>query len=211
MFRITKSNHNILQGVSSPDERLSKSDHEQVTDWINENAKRYWLSEEGPLVHPSQGGADIVVVDDPQMVDLIRIAKEAAPDRPVIFRSHIHMRSDLISKPDSPQAEVWQWLWNSIKQTDIFISHPMSYFVPPDVDREKVGYMPASTDWYVQASMHRGLDRTDKSRLDGLNKPMRDWDYAFYGRCFNSWCRDAGMPTIDYPEGIYTPHQKMPI
>ena len=33
---------------------------------------------------------------------------------------------------------------------------------------------------------------------------MRDWDYAFYGRCFNSWCRDAGMPTIDYPEGTPT-------
>lgn len=39
------------------------------------------------------------------------------------------------------------------------------------------------------------------SRLDGLNKPLRDWDLAFYGRNFNSWCRSIGMATIDYPDG----------
>lgn len=40
-----------------------------------------------------------------------------------------------------------------------------------------------------------------EDRLDGLNKNMRDWDASFYGRAFNSWCRNSGMPTIDYPEG----------
>ena len=113
-------------------------------------------------MHPSQGGANIIVVDVPQMIDLIRVAKEAAPERPVIFRSHIHMRSDLITKPDSPQAEVWQWIWNSVKQADLFISHPMSYFVPPDVDREKVGYMPASTDWYVSVLLNQTYEGADE-------------------------------------------------
>lgn len=149
IFRITKSNHNILQGVSEPDERLTKADRDHVTDWIIDNAKRYWLSPEGPLRPPSEGGAQVIVVDDPQMVGLIKVAKDMAPDRPVIFRSHIHIRSDLVRQQDSPQAEVWEWLWESVRLADIFISHPMSYFVPPDVNRERVGYMPASTDWYV--------------------------------------------------------------
>jgi hypothetical protein len=42
-----------------------------------------------------------------------------------------------------------------------------------------------------------------KLRLDGLNKNMRDWDIAFYGRIFNATCRYADMPTIQYPEGNY--------
>ncbi|EYE94732.1 putative trehalose synthase (Ccg-9) [Aspergillus ruber CBS 135680] len=186
VFRITKTNHNILQGVSKPNERLSAKDHDQVTDWILENAKRYWLSREGPLQPPSEGGAHIIIVDDPQMAPLIPIAKQLAPDRPVIFRSHIHIRSDLIATPGSPQAEVWEKLWESIKLADIFISHPVSSFVPRNIPKQIIGYMPASTDW-----------------LDGLNKNMSDWDAAFYGRAFNSWCRNSGMPAINHPEDKY--------
>ncbi|KAF7588160.1 hypothetical protein BBP40_006097 [Aspergillus hancockii] len=186
VFRVTKNNHNILQGVASPEERLSKEDWAQVTEWVNENAKRYWLIPGGPLQHPSNGGADVIIIDDPQMPALIPIAKRLAPDRPVIFRSHIQIRSDLIDQPGSPQAEAWGRLWEYIEPADIYISHPVKSFVPRNVPPEKVGYMPASTDW-----------------LDGLNKHMRDWDIAYYGRVFNSYCRNSGMPTIDFPEDEY--------
>ncbi|THC96099.1 hypothetical protein EYZ11_004421 [Aspergillus tanneri] len=189
VFRVTKTNHNILQGVSHIDERLIEENWRQVCDWINENAKRYWLVPGGPLQHPSQGGADVVIVDDPQMPALIPIAKRMAPDRPVIFRCHLHIRSDLISQPGTPQEEAWKRIWKTIKSADIYISHPIRTFVPHNVPQEKVGYMPASTDW-----------------LDGLNKHMRDWDVAFYGRVFNSLCRNSGMPTIDYPKV----HDKQP-
>ncbi|KAI9928972.1 hypothetical protein ASPWEDRAFT_104285 [Aspergillus wentii DTO 134E9] len=186
IFRVTKNTHNILQGVSKPEERLSKEDRQLVMDWINENAKRYWLCPGGPLRPPSEGGADVVVIDDPQMPALIPIAKKLAPNRPIIFRSHIQIRSDLVSNSSSPQAEVWQWLWEYISQAELFISHPVSAFVPHNVPQDKVGYVPASTDW-----------------LDGLNKNMRDWDTAFYGRVFNGSCRNSGMPTIDWPEDEY--------
>ncbi|KAE8146365.1 hypothetical protein BDV25DRAFT_162660 [Aspergillus avenaceus] len=186
VFRVTKTNHNILQGVASSEERLNEEDWAQVTDWVNENAKRYWLCPGGPLRHPSEGGADVVIIDDPQMPGLIPISKQIAPDRPVIFRSHIQIRSDLTDKPGTPQAEAWGRMWEYIKQADIYISHPVQSFVPKDVPREKVGYMPASTDW-----------------LDGLNKNMREWDVAYYGRVFNSSCRNSGMPTIDFPEDEY--------
>ena len=57
---------------------------------------RYWLTQGGPLTAPSEGGADIIIVDDPQMPSLIPIAKAQAIQRPVIFRSHIEIRDDLV-------------------------------------------------------------------------------------------------------------------
>jgi hypothetical protein len=147
VFRITKTNHNILQGVSKPEERFTPENRRVVDEWINENASRYWLCKGGALTAPAEGGADLIIIDDPQMPGLIPLAKKAAPGRPVIFRSHIQIRSDLCATPGTPQAEVWEWLWNHIKLTDLFISHPVSAFVPPNVPHEIVGYMPASTDW----------------------------------------------------------------
>ncbi|BCS22533.1 putative trehalose synthase (Ccg-9) [Aspergillus puulaauensis] len=186
VFRITKTNHNILQGVSAPEERLSKESWEQVTNWIQENTDRYWLRPGGPLVHPKEGGADIVIIDDPQMPSLIPLAKQKAPSRPVIFRSHIQIRSDLVAQKGSPQEECWGRMWETIQQADLFVSHPVKTFVPHTVPPETVAYMPASTDW-----------------LDGLNKPMREEDIAHYGRVFNSMVRNSGMPVIDYPADEY--------
>ncbi|RAO65083.1 uncharacterized protein BHQ10_001095 [Talaromyces amestolkiae] len=186
VFRITKTNHNILQGVAGPHERLGVHQQRILTDWIEDNAHRYWTRKGGPLTRPSEGGADVIIIDDPQMPALIPIAKQADPIRPVIYRSHIQMRSDLISTPGSPQSEVWDYLWSYIKLADIFISHPVASFVPRSVPLAKLGYMPACTDW-----------------LDGLNKDMRDWDYAYYGRIFNHACRNAGMPPINYPDDQY--------
>lgn len=147
VFRVTKNNHNILQGIAPPEERLTPANKRLLEDWIRENAKRYWTCPGGPLCAPSDGGADILIVDDPQMPGLIPIAKELAPNRPIIFRSHIEIRSDLVAKAGSPQAEIWGFLWNHVKLSECFISHPVSAFVPRDVRPETVGYMPASTDW----------------------------------------------------------------
>lgn len=147
VFRVTKNNHNILQGVAGPDERLSPENRRSLTEWIEENARRYWTRPGGPLCSPSDGGVDVLIVDDPQMPGLIPIAKKEAPTRPVIFRSHIQIRSDLVDTPGTPQAEAWKFLWNQIKLADCFISHPVKAFVSQDVPTEILGYMPASTDW----------------------------------------------------------------
>ncbi|KAJ6138497.1 Trehalose synthase (Ccg-9) [Penicillium samsonianum] len=186
VFRVTKTNHNILQGVAHPDERLTPENNKFLQDWIEENSRRYWTRLGGPLLPPSEGGADVIIVDDPQMPALIPIAKKLAPNRPIIFRSHIQIRSDLVAIPGSPQAEAWEFLWDHIKHADLYISHPVSAFVPRNVPQEMVGYMPAATDW-----------------LDGLNKTMRDWDIAHYSRMFNSACRNVDMPTIQWPEDSY--------
>ncbi|KAL6229500.1 hypothetical protein BDW75DRAFT_235169 [Aspergillus navahoensis] len=213
IFRITKNNHNILQGVAPPDTRFTPQDRDTLRDWVLENAERFWfrqagppaaswlrkyaislpamnelpwLHKHGPLVHPTEGGADVIIIDDPQLPFLIPLIKERTPDRPVIFRSHIQIRSDLIATQGTPQAEAWELLWESIKQADVFISHPVRAFVPNNVAPERTGYMPASTDW-----------------LDGLNKPLDDWSISYYCRIFNSRCKEQSMPTINFPSEDY--------
>jgi hypothetical protein len=144
---VTKTNHNILQGVAHDGERLTPENKQLLHDWIEENAGRYWTRRGGPLLPPSEGGAHIIVIDDPQMPGVIPIAKKLVPDRPIIFRSHIQIRADLVAKPGSAQAEAWDFLWNNIRHADCFISHPVSAFVPRNVPPQMVGYMPATTDW----------------------------------------------------------------
>jgi hypothetical protein len=75
VFRITKNIHNILQGVSHPDQRVSPEEKQAIIDWITENASRYWFSEGGPLCPPEQGGADIIVVST------ILVPRSLDPDR----------------------------------------------------------------------------------------------------------------------------------
>ncbi|OJJ97125.1 hypothetical protein ASPACDRAFT_1858587 [Aspergillus aculeatus ATCC 16872] len=197
VFRITKNNHNILQGVAPPGTRFTAQDKEILRDWVFENAERFWLKQSEPpgvswlekhaLSFPAlAGGADIIVIDDPQLPFLIPMIKQRTPHRPVIFRSHIQIRSDLTDTPGTPQAEAWELLWEAIEQADLFISHPVRDFVPNNVRPEKVGYMPATTDW-----------------LDGLNKPLSDWDACYYGRIFNAKCREQYMPNIDFPHEDY--------
>ncbi len=64
VFRITKNIHNILQGVSHPDQRITAEEKQAIIDWITENANRYWFSEDGPLRAPEDGGADVVIVSN---------------------------------------------------------------------------------------------------------------------------------------------------
>lgn len=170
------------------------------------------------------------------MPGLIPLIKEVTPLRPVIYRSHIQMRSDLIADPTTPQAEAWNYFWDSIKCADLFISHPVASFVPHMVPPETVGYLPASTDWWVIYIFIFSLpfslsffdfpslppppflvfcnicclpclrflswDGCMSHRLDGLNKPMDDFDVGYYGRIFNAKCREIGMTTIDFPDGM---------
>jgi len=108
------------------------------------------------------------LLDDPQMPGLIPLIKKTRPELPIVYRSHIEIRSDLIHMPGSPQEEVWKYLWKNIQLADLFISasyiidlfeaclvdgsglgHPVSKFVPSDVPIEKLALLGAATDMYV--------------------------------------------------------------
>jgi len=132
--------------VADPEEIFDEEKQVLLTEWIGINAQRYWLSHGGPL---APGGADVVIIDDPQMPALIPIITKLRPEVKIIYRSHIEIRSDLVDSPGSPQEQVWKWIWAYVKQADVFISHPADKFVPHDVPLAMVGLMPACTDWFV--------------------------------------------------------------
>lgn len=157
-----------------------------LDEWARHNAERYWIARGGPLAPRNEGGADVIIVDDPQMPSLVKIAKEQDPTRPVIFRSHIQVRADLADQEDTPTAGVWNWVWNNVKQCDAFISHPVREFVPKNVTIEKVGYLPATTDW-----------------LDGLNKQLDSWDSQYYMHQFEMSCVDKGANRLAFPNRQY--------
>ncbi|KAF2733491.1 trehalose synthase (Ccg-9) [Polyplosphaeria fusca] len=185
-FRITKNNHNILQGVAEKDLRLAQDQAKSLDEWAESNANTFWVSPDQPLASPEEGGAHVVIVDDPQMPSLVKIAKEIAPNRPVIFRSHIQVRADLADQEGTPTSEVWNWIWENVKDADLFISHPVRGFVPSNVTFPKVGYMPATTDW-----------------LDGLNKNMSNWDSQYYMDVFDVECFKQRMNKLAYPDREY--------
>lgn len=186
VFRITKNNHNTLQGVDKTGYHLDQKSIDILDEWARQNADRYWIAKGGPLAPRSEGGADVVIVDDPQMPSLVKIAKEQDPTRPVLFRSHIQVRADLADQEDTPTAGVWNWVWNNVKDCDAFISHPVREFIPKNVTTEKVGYLPATTDW-----------------LDGLNKQLDDWDAQYYMHEFEKSCADKGANRLAYPTRDY--------
>jgi alpha,alpha-trehalose phosphorylase (configuration-retaining) len=186
IFRITKTNHNILQGVADPKEHLTPSQQKTLDEWCLQNAERVWTSKDGPLASRAEGGADIVIVDDPQMPALVKLSKRIDVDRHVIFRSHIQVRSDLADKAGTPTSDVWKWVWNNIKQADVFISHPVKDFVPSSVDTKKVGYLPATTDW-----------------LDGLNKELSDFTTRYYFHELAAECYRQRMDRLDFPKRNY--------
>jgi hypothetical protein len=105
-----------------------------ISDWIHQNAERYWLSAGGPLAARSiMGGADVIIVDDLQKPELIPIAKKADLDLQVVFHSHIQIRSDLAAQEGTPTAEVWHYLWKNVREADLFISYPVREFVPRNI------------------------------------------------------------------------------
>ncbi|PCH38476.1 glycosyltransferase family 4 protein [Wolfiporia cocos MD-104 SS10] len=182
VFRTTKNNHNILQGVADPKLRLTQEQKENFDQWILKNGLR-WTAEGGPL---AKGGVDIAFVDDPQMPGLIPLIKRVRPDMPIIYRSHIEIRSDLVNVKGSPQHEVWQYLWNNIQHADMFISHPVNKFVPSSVPSQKLALLGAATDW-----------------LDGLNKHLSPWDSQFYMGEFRQLCVKDKMNELAWPAREY--------
>ncbi|KAJ4379454.1 hypothetical protein N0V86_005500 [Didymella sp. IMI 355093] len=186
VFRITKNNHNILQGVDETGLRLDQKSIDILDEWTRNNAERYWTATDGPLAPRNKGGADVIIVDDPQMPSLVKIAKELDPTRPVIFRSHIQVRADLADQEDTPTAGVWNWVWKNVEQCDAFISHPVREFVPKNVTTEKVGYLPATTDW-----------------LDGLNKQLDSWDTQYYMHEFEMSCVSKSANKLAFPDRPY--------
>ena len=68
----------------------------------------------------------------------------------------------------------------------------MDKFVPHDVPLAMVGLMPVCTDWFVSLPFELFFG-ANKYRLDGLNKPLREWDLRFYLHDLRNSCNELGM------------------
>jgi len=175
VFEVTKRKfHNVLQGVAPADTHLTDEDKKLYESWGTDNAKRYWI--DGPFKT-----SHVIIVDDPQLACIIPIIKQTNPQCKVIYRSHIQVRGDLIQDPRTEQYHVWSYLYQFIEQADLFISHPVTEFVPECVPRTKLLMMPATTD-----------------PLDGLNKPLRREDLHYYWRQFNRQALDQVGKRVDF-------------
>lgn len=66
VFRTTKNNHNILQGVASASTRLTQNAKAEFDEWIQKNGSR-WTANGGPL---APGGVDIAFIGKSQLTTL---------------------------------------------------------------------------------------------------------------------------------------------
>ncbi len=159
-FAVTKTKfHNVLQAVAPDGVELTEDDKEIYDTWVQENSEKF---------SEVFSTADVIVVDDPQPSGLIPYIKKINPNAKIIFRSHIQIVGKLASTDGTPQRKTWSFIWDRAKHSDVFVSHPIKEFIPSDVPKEKIVYMPATTD-----------------PLDGLNKPLKEKQMDYYMRLFN--------------------------
>ncbi|KAL4738485.1 hypothetical protein BDV11DRAFT_215956 [Aspergillus similis] len=164
----------ILHCVENPTQPLTADEELRILEWVNKTAQRYWLSEGGPLLPASEGGADVVVIVDAILSSLALIAKQSDPRRPVIFENRLH-----------PENQTFEFLRERLRDVDPLVSQEPKACAPRLMPIEQAGYMPVAID-----------------QLDGLHKPLHDWDISFYGRELNAMCRSAGKPVLDYPRTL---------
>ncbi|WVN90064.1 uncharacterized protein L203_105299 [Cryptococcus depauperatus CBS 7841] len=177
-FDITKTKfHNVLQGVSPKGVEIDDNDKKWFELWTEQNYETFW----------SEGAFDasVIVIDDPQLTALIPIIKKKRPDAKIIFRSHIQIQSDLTDNPETTQYRTWNYLFNFVKDVDLFLAHPVKFFVPSNVHSNlPVLYMAPSTD-----------------PLDGLNKPFGRASVRYYRQYFNSLSQQQCGVKIDWDRG----------
>ena len=172
IFDITKRKiHNILQGVAPAYVKLTEQDKEVYKKWTRENAKFF---------KKKFKESDVVVIDDPQPAGLIPYIKKENPSAKIIYRSHIQVEASLIDQKQEQQYITWSFIWSYAQQADLFVSHPIDKFVPQEVPRDKVVYMPATTDI-----------------LDGLNKPLKFEQKKHSFEVFNKILRENGQTPLD--------------
>lgn len=145
-FLVTKGKfHNVLQNVVGPGVELTDEDRRIYETWIHRNASL--------LADPIRS-ADVIVIDDWQPSGLIPYIKGTDdipglnPAAKIIFRDHIQTEGQLMSTPGTAQHKTWQYIWehNQVSRADVFVTHPMDDFVPPDVPDDRVAFVPAASD-----------------------------------------------------------------
>lgn len=172
IFKITKTKfHNVLQDVAEVGIELTAGDKKLFDRWSQQNFE---------LLRPALSKADLVVIDDPQPSGIIPLVRRDFGEKPIVYRSHIHLMADLADNAGTPQSKTWQFIWEKIKSVDLFVSHPKPQFVPRVVPRERLVYQGATTD-----------------RLDGLNKKLSEKQISYYTGVLNQMLKAENQKPLD--------------
>lgn len=178
IFKITKQKiHNVLHGLSHEEFRLTPEDIKCYGGWTEDNAK---------VFEDLFKNLDIIIIDDPQPSGLVKHIKKINPMTKIIYRSHTQLDTSLIDEEDKVQHDTWNFIYDNLKDIDLFASHPIRHFVPKNVDKEKVLFMPPTTDPF-----------------DGLNKKIDDNSSVYYFELFNEILKKTGQKTLDYSEEYF--------
>ncbi|GAA6005919.1 hypothetical protein JCM11491_004060 [Sporobolomyces phaffii] len=185
VFNVTKRKfHNVLQGVAPASSILTRQDKQLYQRWTAWYFSTLWKDADGDGSE-FLNGFDVVVIDDPQVLGLVPVIRRLSPRTKIIYRSHIQIRSDLVDQGAAQQRETWDFLYEAIRQVDLFVAHPLAEFVPQVVKHSlPVVYMPPCT-----------------APLDGLNKPIPSRYISFYRRAFNLAAEVALGRTVDWGRG----------
>lgn len=203
IYQITKKKfHNVLQGVHlqefdfQSDEYSPKTSEEpgflneddKITyeKWINQNSQRNWAE----TVFKE---SDIIVLDDHQTSGFAPVIRSINKKVKIIYRSHIQIRGEIYPE-DTRIKKTWDYISTLLfDQThskfpiiDLFLAHPIKSFVPKNIPKELISYLPPSTDL-----------------LDGLNKEMPERICRYYQDIFDRACCDSGCSPIDLDSTDY--------
>lgn len=136
----------MLQGSFSSEVELTTDEKLQVLNWVHRNAEHHWVCNNGPLRQPQDGGAHVVIIEDASLSALALISKQHDPKRPVIFHSQTDVRVNSPASTDSPQSQAFDFIWSTLKHTDVLACQKQKGLESPLIPRRKVGYLLASVD-----------------------------------------------------------------
>ncbi|MHB1864807.1 MAG: glycosyltransferase [Candidatus Saccharimonadales bacterium] len=159
-FRVTKDWHNTLQGVANQSRNL-EAGFDVYNGWIALNASRLvdYLS-----------AADITTLHDPQPHGLISYLPT---EQPVVWRSHIQNRTDLIHTPNTPQEAVWRFIYNGkVDKATAHVYHPVEDFIPANVPDDIVNLMPATFDPFDDLNRLNLTDQEKQNARDFIDNML---------------------------------------
>lgn len=192
VFKITKKMHNIIQGVSKPEDRLTAIDKKIHSAWTETQAER--------LQDVLQMEKTVYWIDDQQPVGLIEKIVAQNPDAPILYRSHIQFRSDLAAQDGTPQSEVVEFLVDKMagpgRKIDAFLSHRSR---DEDID----GFLPKTAEGNVDPRLADKVmyKVATADQVDGLGKRLTPEQQDYQLSLVNEYLEETGQRPLDMTVG----------
>jgi hypothetical protein len=136
----------ILEGLDKSLGYLSFDEELEILEWVQENARRYWLLHNGPLQPRSKGGVDVLVIDSAPLLPLALLSKQQDPGRPVLYENRLMLQSNMAEYPNTPSARAWDFVQTRTEHVDLLVSPVPKLLAPQILPRKHVGYIPVSID-----------------------------------------------------------------